>query len=202
MTSVGTRIVASSSRSSSVASRIAPTWAMNGSGGCCSTMRASRFSQIPNRLRSRGPTSHSSASSPSAAIPPSSTASAHSCRSSRRHSWWRQAVQARTSERVRSGWSTPMIWAMTPPIDAPITWARSTPSASSTASASSAICSSEYGPGRAVAAAGAPVVEGVAAVPAPEGEPLEGPAPGVGAEALDHQQRRTRRGGRRRRSGS
>ena len=40
-----------------------------------------------------------------------------------------------------------MIWAMTPPIDAPMTWARSTPSASRTAIASRAIWSSEYGPG-------------------------------------------------------
>ena len=45
-------------------------------------------------------------------------------------------------------------------------------------------------PGRAVAAPGAPVVDGVAAVAAAEGQPLEGPAPGVGAEALDHEQRR------------
>ena len=95
-----------------------------------------------------------------------------------------------------------MIWAMTPPIDAPITCARSTPSASSTATASRAICSSEYGPGGPVAAADAAVVDREAAVLAAERHALEGPAPGVGAEALDHQERRTRRGDRRRRSGS
>ncbi len=42
-----------------------------------------------------------------------------------------------------------------------------------------------------VAAPGAPVVERVTAELAAEGEPLQGPAPRVRAESLDHQQRRT-----------
>ena len=145
---------------------------------------------MPNRLRSRGPTSHCSASSPSAAIPPLPTASAHSARSSRRHAWWRHAVHASTSERVRCGCSTPMIWVITPPIEAPSTCARSTPSASRTAIASRAIRSSEYGPGRPGAAPDAPVVRRDAPVVAAEREPLQRPTPGVGPEALDHQQRR------------
>jgi hypothetical protein len=47
------------------------------------------------------------------------------------------------SERVRSGYFTAMIWLIAPPIDAPTTWAVSSPAWSSTAIASSAICSSE-----------------------------------------------------------
>ena len=112
--------------------------------------------------------------------------------SSRRH----VVVAARGAREDRAtgcgrGCSTPMICAITPPIDAPITCARSTPSASRTASASSAICSSEYGPSGRSTATGAAVVERVAAVTAPEGHALQRPAPRVGAEALDHQERRT-----------
>ena len=42
-------------------------------------------------------------------------------------SWCRHAVHASTSDCTRSGCSTPMICAITPPIDAPTMWARSMP---------------------------------------------------------------------------
>ncbi len=93
------------------------------------------------RRKDRGPINQRTACWAKAPMPRSAATVAHSASSSRRHSWWWQAVQASTSDRVRSGDRTPRIWAMTPPIDAPSTWARSTPAASSTARASVAMTS-------------------------------------------------------------
>ena len=76
-------------------------------------------------------------------IPRSPAVAAQLASSSRRHGWLRHAVQARVSERTRSGWLRARIWLIAPPIDAPITWAVSTPAWSSTAIASSAIWASE-----------------------------------------------------------
>ena len=75
-------------------------------------------------------------------MPRSLAMAAHSLSSSRRHWWLLHAVQARISDWTRSGCRRATSWAMAPPIDAPITWARSTPAASRTATASSAISSS------------------------------------------------------------
>ena len=46
------------------------------------------------------------------------------------------------SVRVRDGWQMAMVWAIMPPSEVPAMWARSQPSASSTATASSAMSSS------------------------------------------------------------
>ena len=52
-----------------------------------------------------------------------------------------EAVHASVSDRTRSGCRTPMIWAMIPPIEAPMTWADPYPAWSSAARASVAMTS-------------------------------------------------------------
>ena len=102
ITSVGTVIVGSSARSSSLASRMARTCAMNGSGFVCISTRASTLIQTPKRRCNRGPTSQRMPSSSAIArIPRSPTTSAHSSSSSRRQSWWWHAVQASVSDMTR-----------------------------------------------------------------------------------------------------
>ena len=49
------------------------------------------------------------------------------------------------SERTRPGCSIAIVWAIMPPIDAPRTWAESTPSRSSSPIPSAAMSDSEYG---------------------------------------------------------
>ena len=121
--------------------RMAATWAAKASGEPVMAMGPISPTAGQKRRRDRGPISQRTACWAKAPMPRSVATAAHSASSSRRHSWWRQAVQASTSERVRSGARTATIWAMAPPIDAPSTWARSTPAASSTATASLAMTS-------------------------------------------------------------
>ena len=53
------------------------------------------------------------------------------------------SAMAETTLRIRSGWRSAVRWAMTPPSEAPKMCARSQPSASSTATASSVMSSEE-----------------------------------------------------------
>ena len=135
-------------------------------------------------------------------MPPRSTASAHSSNSSRRHSWWRHAVQARTSDRVRSGCSTPMICAITPPIDAPITWARSMCSWSSTAIDVERHPLERVRLGRRAGPADAPVVDGDAPELAAQRQPLQRPARASRCRGPGSSRAACRPDARRRRSGS
>ena len=140
-TSVGATTAASWKRSESSRSRMARTWAAKASGRTCSARGPSRLMTGHRRNRDRGPTSQRAAASTMARMPLVSASTAHSSSSSRRQGRWWQPVQARVSERTRSGWETPRIWASTPPIEAPSTWADSRPRSSSTAMASAAMTS-------------------------------------------------------------
>ncbi len=95
------------------------------------------------RRNERGPITQRAASLVITPTPRSVAVVAQLANSSRRHGWLRQAVQASVSDSTRSGYFSPMIWLIAPPIEAPTMCAFSTPTASSTAIASSAICSSE-----------------------------------------------------------
>ena len=114
---------------------------------------------------------------------------AHSPSSSRRHSWCRHAVHASTRPRTRSPWRTATICEITPPIDAPITCAVSTSSASSTDDRVARHLLEVERMRRVGRPAHATVVERDAAVAPPERDALERPPARVGAEALDQQQR-------------
>ena len=103
----------------------------------------------------------------------------------------------------RSGCSMARVCTIIPPIDRPITWARSTPQASSTASASSAMSDSRYaapvlvgrGAGERRRQPDVAVVEADHVEPAP-GEhlaPLVGVVDALAAETVDHQQGRVGR---------
>ena len=83
-----------------------------------------------------------------------------------------------------------MIWAMTPPIEAPMTCARSMCSWSSTAIDVEGHALERVRLGRGAGAADAPVVDRDAAELAAHRQALQRPAPRVGAEALDHHERR------------
>ena len=76
---------------------------------------------------------------------------------------------------------------MTPPIDAPTTWARSTPGRVEHLDGVERHPDEVVRAGRSVGVAGAAVVDGDAVVPAAERAALERPSPSVHAEALDHQ---------------
>lgn len=89
----------------------------------------------------RGPIIHRAASRPTAPMPSVAATSAQDCRSSSRHSWLRQAVATRVSDLTLFGCFSAMIWLMAPPMESPTTCADSMPASSSTAIASSAICS-------------------------------------------------------------
>ncbi len=84
---------------------------------------------------------HRVASLVMAAVPRLRAAAAQPASSCRRQSWLRHDVDTSVSERTRSGWFSARIWAIAPPIEAPTMWASVAPTASSTATASSAIWS-------------------------------------------------------------
>ncbi len=89
--------------------RMAATWAAKASGEPVMANGPIRPTAGQKRRSERGPISQRTACWAKAPIPRCWATTAHSASSSRRHSWWRQAVQARISERVRSGARTPTI---------------------------------------------------------------------------------------------
>ena len=95
-------------------------------------------------------------------------------------------VHASTSERDALRVRDARNWAITPPIDAPITWARLDALGVEHRRPRRRHLLERERVRRAGAAADAAVVDRDAAEPPAERDPLERPAPRVGAETLDH----------------
>ncbi len=125
---------------------MASTWAANAYRGRPKASGPSQPIAGIRRRNERGPITQRAAWWVIAPMPRSVAAAPQLASNSRRHGWLRHDVQVNVSERTRSGYRRATSWLIAPPIDAPTTCAASTPTASRTAMASSAICSRLYAP--------------------------------------------------------
>ena len=176
--------------------RIASTCATNAlRASSASSTRASTLTNTPNRRCSRGPIEPAHAVVRRAPVMPRSVDDARpiprAARAATRGAGTRCTRASATC--TRSGCSTPMICAITPPIDAPTTCARSMPSASSTSIASSAIRTRSYGPGGASEWPVPRLSSAMQRCRRPNAPRCSAQPAAVHAEALDHAARACRR---------